>query len=73
MCLIKKKHHGYGHITSHKSFSVVNLTNLHIKFITKCNKQQLEQIICLLLKIITLYVILILSNAGLTCDGCVLC
>ena len=30
MCFIKK-HHGYGHITPHKSFSVVNLTNLHIK------------------------------------------
>ena len=53
MCFIKK-HHGYGHITSHKSFSKVNLNNLHIKFIKKSNKQQLEQIICLLLKIITM-------------------
>ena len=37
MCFIKKKkkHHGYGHITSHKSFSEVNLNNLHIKFIKK--------------------------------------
>ena len=44
MCFIIK-HHGYGYITSHKSFYVVNLTNLHIKFIKRSNKQQLEQII----------------------------
>ena len=25
-----KKYHGYVHITSRKSFSVVNLTNMHI-------------------------------------------